>query len=141
MTTLGARLVRVADGEVEITCPFNPAFAQQHGFLHAGVVSTVLDSACGYAAFSRMPPGAEVLTIEFKVNLLAPAAGEIFRFTAKVRKSGRTVFVAEGEAYATHGKREKLIAIMTCTLMALQDRPDLADPSARRSSAEGIEGD
>ena len=98
---------------------------QQHGFLHAGVVSTALDSACGYAAFSLMPEDAAVLTIEFKINLLAPAKGERFRMEGRVLKPGRTITVCEGRAYALQDQKETLIATMNCTLMTVMGRTDI----------------
>ncbi len=123
MRTIGAEVVRLAPGEIELAMPHDPALTQQHGFLHAGVVATALDSACGYAAFSLMPADAAVLTVEFKVNLLAPAKGELFRFRAQVIKPGRTITVCEGRAYAVVGRAERLIATMTATVMAVFDRP------------------
>ncbi len=102
--------------------PFAPEFTQQHGFLHAGTVATVLDSACGYAAFTLMAPDAAVLSIEFKANFLAPAKGESFRFLGKVVKAGRTVTVCEAQAFGCAGREEKLIATMTATLMAVAGR-------------------
>jgi uncharacterized protein (TIGR00369 family) len=119
METLGVTISRVEPGEVELAMPFNADFTQQHGFLHAGTVTTALDSACGYAAYSLMPAEASVLSIEFKVNLLAPAKGETFRFLGKVIKSGRTISVCEGHAFAVTGGVEKLIATMTATMMAV----------------------
>lgn len=125
MRTLGATLAAVRPGQVEITLPWAEALTQQHGFLHAGMVSTALDSACGYAGFSLMPVEAAVLTIEFKINLLAPAKGERFRMVGTVIKPGRTVTVCEGHAYAIDGDQEKLIAIMGCTLMAVTGRDSI----------------
>jgi uncharacterized protein (TIGR00369 family) len=122
MRTLGATLAAVRPGQVEITLPWAAPLTQQHGFLHAGMVSTALDSACGYAGFSLMPVEAAVLTIEFKINLLAPAKGERFRMVGTVIKPGRTVTVCEGHAYAIEGGQEKLIATMGCTLMAVIGR-------------------
>ena len=122
MRTLGATLAVVRPGQVEITMPWAEPLTQQHGFLHAGMVSTALDSACGYAGFSLMPAEAAVLTIEFKINLLAPAKGESFRMVGTVIKPGRTVTVCEGHAYAIDGDQEKLIATMNCTLMAVMGR-------------------
>ena len=115
----------VAPGSVDIALDWAPGLTQQHGFLHAGVVSAALDSACGYAAFTLMPADAEVLTIEFKINLLAPARGECFRMEGRVLKPGRTVTVCEGRAYALHGGTEKLVATMGCTLMAITGREDV----------------
>jgi uncharacterized protein (TIGR00369 family) len=122
METIGATLAAVEPGHVVIELPWAQPLTQQHGFLHAGMVATALDSACGYAAFSLMPADAAVLTIEYKINLLAPAKGERFRMEGLVIKPGRTVTVAEGRAFAIEGGREKLIATMNCTLMALVGR-------------------
>ena len=117
--TLGISLAHVTEGEVVLEMPFNDRLIQHHGFLHAGIVTTALDSACGYAAYSMMPDGAEVLTVEFKTNFLRPATGETFRFVGTVIKSGRSISVAEGQAFALAGGAEKLIATMSCTLMAV----------------------
>lgn len=125
MHTLGARLGLVAVGAVDIEMAWAQGLTQQHGFLHAGVVSTALDSACGYAAFTLMEPEAEVLTIEFKINLLAPARGERFRMEGRVLKPGRTITVCEGRAYAISAGNEKLVATMGCTLMAVTGRADV----------------
>ena len=122
MHTIGATLVAVTPGAVVIELPWAQALTQQHGFLHAGIVATALDSACGYAASSLMPAEAGVLTIEYKVNLLAPAQGQRFRMVGEVIKPGRTISVAEGRAYAFDAGREKLIATATCTLMTLLGR-------------------
>jgi uncharacterized protein (TIGR00369 family) len=122
MRTLNAVLLRVEPGEVEIEFPYRSDLTQQDGFIHAGISSTVMDSACGYAAFTLMPAEARVLTIEFKVNLLAPAAGERFRAHGRVRKPGRSIFVAEGELHALEAGREKLVATMAGTLMAVYPR-------------------
>ncbi len=118
--TIGAVLVGVEPGRVQIELPYQPGLTQQDGFIHAGVSATIMDSACGYAAFSLMPSTARVLTIEFKTNLLAPAAGDCFRAVGEVRKPGRSVFVAEAELYAQSDDSDKLVATMTATLMALQ---------------------
>jgi uncharacterized protein (TIGR00369 family) len=127
MTTFGAELTRVTRGAVEIEMPYSEALTQQHGFLHAGVISTALDSACGYAAYSVMPAEAAVLTIEFKVNLLAPGRGERFLFRGSVTKPGRTIIVADGQAYGigTDGSA-KLIATMTGTMMTVVGREGIA---------------
>ncbi len=98
MKTLGISLVGVIAGEVEFKLPFHAKLTQQHGFIHTGVISTALDSACGYAAFSLMPADAEVLTVEFKINLLSPAKGEYFTFIDKVIKPGKTITFAHEEA-------------------------------------------
>jgi uncharacterized protein (TIGR00369 family) len=125
MRTLGATLASVVPGRVTIELPWSEPLTQQHGFLHAGMVATALDSACGYAGFTLMPEEAAVLTIEFKINLLAPAQGERFRMVGTVIKPGRTVTVCEGHAYAIDGGREKLIATMGCTLMAVVGRDNI----------------
>ena len=123
MATIGAELTRVNPGVVEIEMPYAADFTQQHGFLHAGTISTALDSACGYAAYSMMPADAAVLTIEFKVNLLAPGKGERFVFRGSVTKPGRTIIVADGQAYAYDGEGDaRLIATMTATIMVVSGR-------------------
>jgi len=123
MTTIGAELTLVTPGIIEIEMPYSAALTQQHDFLHAGVISTALDSACGYAAFSLMPENSTVLTIEFKVNLLAPGRGERFLFRGSVTKPGRTIIVADGQAYAFAADGEaKLIATMTGTMMTVVGR-------------------
>lgn len=122
MGTIGASLAEVEPGRVVIELPFQQGLTQQHGFLHAGMVATALDSACGYAGSTLMAADAGVLTIEFKINLLAPAQGERFRMEGLVVKPGRTITVTEGRAYAVDGGREKLIATMGATLMAITGR-------------------
>ena len=119
MQTIKASLVTVEPGYVEIELPYRRELTQQDGFIHAGISSTIMDSACGYAAFTLMPSGARVLTIEFKINLLAPAAGDHFRAIGKVRKTGRSLFVAEADLYAMGDETEKLVATMVGTLMAV----------------------
>jgi uncharacterized protein (TIGR00369 family) len=123
MATLGASLAQVAPGRVAIELPWAPGLTQQHGFLHAGMVAAALDSACGYAAFSLMPVEAAVLTIEYKINLLAPAKGQRFHMLGEVVKPGRTISVVDGRAYALDGAAApKLIATMSCTVMSVYDR-------------------
>jgi len=119
MKTIGASIEAISPGAVEIEFPYQTSLTQQNGFIHAGIVSTVLDSACGYAAFSLMPEDATVLTIEFKINLLSPAKGDRFRGYGKVKKAGRTISVAEAELYAFSDQGKKLVATMVGTLMAL----------------------
>src|SRR5580698_1540537 len=125
MQTLGVEIARIVPGEIELAMPYGAAFTQQHGFIHAGVIATVLDSACGYAAFSLMPADAAVLTVEFKTNLLAPAKGERFLFRAHVIKPGRALTFCEAQAFALEGAKEKLVATMTGTLMAVTGRQDI----------------
>lgn len=121
MTTCGIELVRVEPGTVELALRHAPAITQQHGFVHAGILATALDSACGYAAYSLMPADAGVLTIEFKINLLAPARGPLFEITGAVIKPGRTISVVDGRAVSDG----KLIATMTATVMTIRDRADV----------------
>ncbi len=126
MATMGATLAEVAPGRVAIAMRHKDTLTQQHGFLHAGIVSTGLDSACGYAAFTLMPADAAVLTIEFKVNLLRPAQGPGFRFAAEVTKAGRTISVADARAFQIDDSgREQLIATMTATIMTVRGREGL----------------
>ena len=125
MATIGARLARVAPGAVEIELAFRDDLCQQHGFLYAGIVTTIADSACGYAALSLMPADAAVLTVEFKVNLLAPARGERLVARGRVTRAGRTLTVATADVVAVTGDDEQPVAVMLATLMALLDRPDV----------------
>lgn len=119
MATIGARLVAVEEGAVTVELPWRDDLTQQAGVLHAGVVAAILDSACGYAAGTLMPEGSEVVSVEFKVNLLAPARGERFLARAKVKKAGRTLTVCDADAFALSGGEEKLVASMTGTMMRL----------------------
>ena len=125
MATLGARLAQVAPGEIEIRLPFRADLTQQHGFLHAGVVASVLDSACGYAAFTMMPEGSGVLTIEFKTNLLAPARGEELIARGRVLRAGRTITVCQAEASMLTDGTETPVATMLATVMTVRDRSDV----------------
>lgn len=122
MATLGAELTRISQGVVEIELPFEAKLTQQHGILHAGVISAALDTACSYAAYSLIEPAASVLTIEFKVNLMSPGRGERFLFRGEITKPGSTIIVADGRAYALTDGPAKLIASMTSTLMVIRDR-------------------
>ena len=125
LATMGARLVSVEPGRVTVEMAHDDRFTQQHGFIHAGVTTTVLDTACGYAAFSLMPADAGVLTVELKTSLLAPAAGDRFEFEGRVVKPGRTVTFCEGDAFAvTEGKRKR-IATMSATMMTVLGRDDV----------------
>lgn len=119
METLGARLARVAPGEVEIELRFREDLTQQHGYLHAGIAAAVVDSACGYAALSLTPEGAEVLSIEFKLNLLSPAKGERFVARARVKRAGRNVTVCTGDLFAYGAGEEKVVATMLATMMTV----------------------
>ena len=122
MQSFGASISALAPGRVMLDMPFRADLTQQHGFLHAGVVTTVLDSACGYAAFTLMPEDAEVLTVEFKSNFTAPARGDSFRFTGEVVQAGRTLMVTRGEAFAVTSGKERLISTMQATMMVIRDR-------------------
>jgi uncharacterized protein (TIGR00369 family) len=126
MATIGARLARVAPGEVDIELSTRDDLVQQHGFLHAGVLASAADSACGYAALSLMPPGAAVLSIEFKINMLAPAAGDRIVARGRVIRAGRTVTVCWGEVTSYSKDGEKSVATMVATMMTVRDR-GLAD--------------
>lgn len=123
MSTLGAELAAVGEGVVEIRLPFSPSLTQQDGYLHAGAVTAVLDSACGYAALSVAPADHEVLTVEFKVNLLAPAAGKIFIAKAQVKRAGRKLTVCTADAFAVTGDKQKVVATMLATIMAVPITP------------------
>ena len=123
MTAIGAELVHVAEGEVDIVLPFSERLTQQDGYIHAGVVAGVTDSACGYAALTTMEANAEVLTVEFKINLLAPAAGEQLVARGRVLRSGRTLTVCRGDAVTISNGEEKHVATLTATLMAIVRRP------------------
>ena len=119
MTAIGAELVHVAAGEVDIALPFSERLTQQDGYIHAGVVAGVTDSACGYAALTTMEANAEVLTVEFKINLLAPAAGEQLVARGRVLRPGRTLTVCRGDAVTMGDGEEKHVATLTATLMAI----------------------
>jgi len=135
LSTLGARLLRVADGEVDIELPWSEAIQQQHGFVHAGAIATIADSACGYACLTRMPEGSSILSIEFKINMLSPGVGDRFVARSRVVRVGRTIGVATAEvvAYAAHSpdspdspgmesKPETCVAIMQATMMRVESR-------------------
>jgi len=124
MTYLGALLHGVEPGRVEIELQFRPELAQQHGYFHAGMVSTVADSAGGYAAYTLFPAGSSVLTVEFKVNLIAPADGERVRAVGQVIRSGRTLTICELRAYVLKGERETQCLHGMATLMCLAGRSD-----------------
>jgi uncharacterized protein (TIGR00369 family) len=126
MATLGARLVSVSPGDVVIELPWRDELGQQHGVLHAGAVAAIADSACGYAALSLMPDGAAVMSVEFKVNLLAPGRGDRFVAHGHVRRAGRTLTICEGSVRAFDRENEREVAIMTATMIRLEGRPDLA---------------
>lgn len=120
MATLGARLVLAQEGEVHIEMPFSPAISQQHGYAHAGSITSIVDSACGYAALTVAPPGCEVVTAEFKTNFMRPAIGERFVAVGKVNSKGRTLTVCTGEVRAFQGADYKVVALMQATIVNVQ---------------------
>lgn len=126
MRTLGAELTRINQGAVEIELPFDTKLTQQHGILHAGVISAALDTACSYAAYSVIEPEASILTIEFKVNLMSPGRGERFLFRGEITKPGSTIIVADGRGYAVGDGPAKLIASMTSTMMVIRGREGIS---------------
>lgn len=124
MKLIGARLTRVEPGAVDITLAFRPDLSQQHGYLHAGILSTIIDTAGGYAGYTLFPAGSSVLTVEYKLNLLAPGDGEEFVAEGRVAKPGRTLCIVQGEVFALRGERKTLCALMQQTLIVLNGRPD-----------------
>ncbi len=125
METIGAVLTRGELGAVEIALPYRLDLTQQHGFVHAGIIATILDSACGYAAFSLMPADVAVLTVEYKINLLRPAKGDRLVARARVVRSGKTLTVCAGDVLAQSGGPENVVATMLATVMAVPQRDDL----------------
>jgi uncharacterized protein (TIGR00369 family) len=119
MVTLGASLVHVGDGEVHIALPFAKHLSQQHGYVHAGAITSILDSACGYAALTKAPPGMEVVTAEFKINLMRPALGERFLDIGRVQSAGKLLTVCTGEvrAFSGSGDAHKVVALMQATMV------------------------
>ncbi|MDA5193024.1 PaaI family thioesterase [Govanella unica] len=117
MTTLGAKLLSVADGEVQIELPFSEQLSQQHGYMHAGAITSVVDNACGYAALTKAPPGTEVVTAEFKVNFMRPAVGDRFLAIGKVMSAGKLLTVCTGEVRAYSEGVEKVVALMQATMV------------------------
>lgn len=127
MSAIGAELVRVEPGEVEVRLAHREELTQQHGFLHAGILTAAVDSACGYAALSLMPPEVGVLSVEYKINFVAPAGGEGYRAVGRVLKPGRTLTVCLGEVHARSGGQEHLVATMMATIMAVRGRAGVVD--------------
>jgi uncharacterized protein (TIGR00369 family) len=117
MALIGASIAVLAPGLVEVSFPFRPDLTQQDGFVHAGIISTAADSACGYAALSSMPAGSEVLSVEFKLNLLRPAAGERFVARAVVLKPGKALTAVRADVFAFVGEEQRLIAAMQATMI------------------------
>lgn len=127
MSTLGASILHIAPGAVDIALLASPSVSQQHGFVHAGAVAAIADTAAGYAALSLMPPGAGVLTTEFKINLVAPAAGERVVARGRIIKAGRTLTLAQTEVFSETAEEERLVALLTATLMTIEGRDGVAD--------------
>ena len=127
MTTIGASVASVKKGEVEIILPFSDKVLQQHGFIHAGAVATIADSACGYAALSVMPNDAAVLTTEFKIHLLSPAKGERIRAVGRVVRAGRKLVISMGEVFAEEGGDSKQVALITASMMVVETTTGLKD--------------
>lgn len=125
MATIGASLDQVLPGEVWISLPHRDTITQQHGFVHAGIVATVLDSACGYAAHSLMGPDDGVLTVEYKINLMAPARGERIAAHGRVVRAGRNLTVCRGEAMAVEDGESTPVAVMQATMMTVRGRADV----------------
>lgn len=117
MTTLGAELIHVAHGEVQIALLPRPQLSQQHGYTHAGALTSVLDSACGYAALTVAPAGLDVLTVEFKINFVRPALADRFVAVGRVAKAGRTLTVCQGELAGERGAQRDTIALMQATII------------------------
>ena len=124
MKLLGAKLARLAPGECDIELPFRAQLTQQHGYFHGGIIGTIADSAGGYSAFTLMPEDSSVLTVEYKMNLLAPGDGELLIARGRVLKSGRTLVVSRVDVVVVKGGRETLCATLLETLMTMHGRPD-----------------
>ena len=127
MGLIGAEITRLEPGVVDLSMPFRADLTQQHGFVHAGIITTLVDSACGYAALSTMPPGTGVLSIEYKVNFVAPARGNHFLAKGRVLRSGRTIVVCTGDVIGVQDGEETLVATMLATMMVIRDRLGVSD--------------
>ena len=124
MGLIGARMTRVEPGRVEIELPVRDDLGQQHGFVHGGIVGMIADSAGGYAAFTLMPADASVLTVEYKVNMLAPAEGDLLIARGEVLKPGRSLSIVRADVWARRGDKETRVAAMQQTLMVMHGTPD-----------------
>lgn len=124
MSLIGAKLVELRPGYCEIHLPWRPDLTQQHGYFHAGIISTAVDTAAGYAGFTLMPPGSSVLSVEFKLNLLAPGDGELLIATGEVIKSGKTLVITRGEAYVVKGDKTTHCSTMQQTLMTMHGKAE-----------------
>ncbi len=127
MATVGARMAIVRAGHVEIELPYAAGNTQQHGFIHGGLVASIADSACGYAALTTMPEDAAVLTAEFKINLMAPATGEVLRAVGRVVRAGRRLVICSGDVFAVDKGREKHVALIVATMSVVEKTPGLHD--------------
>lgn len=127
MATVGARMTTVGAGTVEIELPYAAGNTQQHGFIHGGLVASIADSACGYAALTTMPEEAAVLTAEFKINLMSPAKGELLRAVGRVVRPGRRLVICSGDVFAVDKGQEKHVALITATMAVIEKSPDLRD--------------
>lgn len=134
LATLGGKLTLIEPGRCVLEMPYSKSVTQQHGFVHAGILTTMMDSAAGYAAFTLMPTEAEVLTIEFKTSLMHPARGKQFRFEGRVIKPGRTIMFCEADAFALDDTNsEKKVASLTATMMVVMNRDDVTRQTAEKS--------
>ena len=122
MQLIGARLDRIDAGHVDVSLTTRPDLTQQDGYLHAGIITTILDSACGYAAYTLMPAASSVLSVEFKVNLLSPAGGDRVVARARVKRAGRMLSVCSADAFSIMGEDEKLCATMLGTMICIKDK-------------------
>lgn len=127
MTTLGAKLISIEPGAVQIDLLPSATNTQQHGFVHAGALSAIADTACGYSALSLMPEGVGVLTTEFKINLVAPAAGDRIIARGRVVKAGKTLTLTQADVFAEANGKEKLVALLTATMMTIAGREGVSD--------------
>lgn len=141
MGFIGAEIADVAPGAVEIRLPYRAELAQQHGFFHGGVVGTVADNACGYASFSLADADSSVLTVEYKLNLMAPAAGDLLIARGRVIRPGRTLVVAQADVFVVRKGSEKQVATALATLMLMADMADEPhDPSTTGNKSSGMDG-
>jgi uncharacterized protein (TIGR00369 family) len=122
MTNIGAKLVSVSAGEVEIEIAWREDITQQQGFVHGAVIAAIVDTACGYASLTLMPPDVEVVTVEFKINFIAPAIGDKMIARGRVTKAGKTLTVCAGDAFAIKDGKEKLVATLQATMMAVEQK-------------------
>jgi uncharacterized protein (TIGR00369 family) len=126
MSTLGAHIERVAPGEVDIRLPIHPEISQQHGVVHAGAIASIADSACGYAALTLLDSDSGVLAVEFKINLMAPGAGESLLARGRVIRSGRTLSVCQADVVALTDGSERNVAVMIATIMNVRGREGMS---------------